>query len=86
MDFIESTASASSESNCTISEFHGDRTGSRNRNGQGRGKATTYGGHGGGVGELGVKRKWLQEDVDVCNHLTEQRYSKKIYEKFSPVE
>ena len=86
MEFIESTATDSYGSNCTISEARGDRTGGRNRNGQDGGKATTHGGRGDGVGGRGVKRKWSQEEVDSCIHLTEQRYSSESYEKFYPVE
>ena len=86
MNFIESTASASSGINHTIFEVRGDRTGGRNRNGQGGGKATTHGGRGGGVGGRGVKWKRSQEDVDACTHLTEKSYSKEHYDKLSPVE
>ena len=39
-----------------------------------------------GVRGQGVKRKWLQEDVDACTHLTEQHYIHEPYENFSPVE
>ena len=63
-----------------------NRTGGRNRNVQGRGKETTHGGRGSGVGGRGMKRKWSQEEVDACTHLTEHFYSKELYEKFSLVE
>ena len=64
MEFIESTSTASSGNNRTISEVRGDCTGGRNRNGQGGGKAATYGGRGSGVGGRGRKMKLSQEDVD----------------------
>ena len=83
MYFIESTSTASSGKNRTIYEVFGDRTGSRNRNGQGGGKSTTHDGSGGGVGLRGGKRKCLQEDVDACTHLTKHRYSNDRYDKFS---
>ena len=44
MEFIESTSAASYGNNRSISEVHGDHTGGRNRNYQGRSKATTHGG------------------------------------------
>ena len=75
IDFIQSTSTASSSKNRTISEVRGDRTGSCNQNGQGVGKETTHGGRGNGVVGQGGKRKWSQEDIDACTHLTEQRYS-----------
>ena len=51
MDFIDITSEASSGNNRTFSEVCDDRTGGRNRNGQGRGKATIHGWRGGGVGD-----------------------------------
>ena len=75
MEFIESTSADSSGNNRNISEFCGNRTGDRNRNGHGGGKANIHGGRGGGLGGRVRQRKWLKEEVEACTYFTEHCYS-----------